>query len=486
MWAPRQRGKTWIMQNVLWRLREPEYEQFDVLKINLEHLKQTTSVDRVVYVISREIIKMLELDIKPVNKLDEFYDVFEQGVLRKPLILIMDEFDALTEKAISGIAGVFRNIYVHRRDDKIPLTDKKYYLLHGVALIGVRGVLGVENETGSPFNVQRSVHIPNLTVDEVTEMFRWYERESGQKVDQAVIDRVFYETKGQPGLVSWLGEQLTEAFNEHNSSIVMDDFEVAYAAAINALPNANVINLISKAKQEPYRNFILELFETDQKIDFRYEDPSINFLYMNGVIDYEIVDKINRYVKFPSPFVQKKLFNYFAHEIVKDVGSLHAPFEDISDSITEDSLHVRNLMRRHEQYLRDNREWLLKDAPRKVNLRVYEAVYHFNLFRYLVTFLGQRGHVYPEFPTGNSKIDLIIEYAGQTYGLEVKSYSDQIAYREALGQAALYGQQLGLSEIFLILFMEEIDETNRQKYEADYFDDKTGVRVLPTFVTTVG
>lgn len=33
-------------------------------------------------------------------------------------------------------------------------------------------------------------------------MFRWYERESGQQVDQAVIDRVFYETKGQPGLVS--------------------------------------------------------------------------------------------------------------------------------------------------------------------------------------------------------------------------------------------------------------------------------------------
>lgn len=94
-------------------------------------------------------------------------------------------------------------------------------------------------------------------------------------------------------------------------------------------------------------------------------------------------------------------------------------------------------MRRHEQYLRDNREWLLKDAPRKANLRVYEAVYHFNLFRYLVTFLGQRGHVYPEFPTGNGKIDLIIEYGGQTYGLEVKSYSDQIAYREALRQPSM-------------------------------------------------
>jgi hypothetical protein len=36
-----------------------------------------------------------------------------------------------------------------------------------MALIGVRAVLGVENVKGSPFNVQRSVHIPNLTHDEV-------------------------------------------------------------------------------------------------------------------------------------------------------------------------------------------------------------------------------------------------------------------------------------------------------------------------------
>lgn len=49
VWSPRQRGKTWIMQNVLWRLREPKYEQFDVLKINVEHLKQTDNVDRVVH-----------------------------------------------------------------------------------------------------------------------------------------------------------------------------------------------------------------------------------------------------------------------------------------------------------------------------------------------------------------------------------------------------------------------------------------------------
>jgi hypothetical protein len=219
VWAPRQRGKTWVMQRALWRLRQDT--RFDVLKINLEHLKMTTEVDRVVQAIAGEIIGALHLQGITVSVLDEFYNVFRRGVLSKPLILILDEFDALPEAAISGIAGVFRNIYTSRRDAGERTTEQKDYLLHGVALIGVRGVLGIESRTGSPgstslttsFNVQRSLFIPNLTFAEVESMFRWYERESGQPVAQAVIERIYDETRGQPGLTSWFGELLTETYN---------------------------------------------------------------------------------------------------------------------------------------------------------------------------------------------------------------------------------------------------------------------------------
>jgi hypothetical protein len=62
---------------------------------------------------------------------------------------MLDEFDALSEEGIAGIARIFRNIYLHRRDDPKPSAEKTY-LLHGVALIGVRSVLGIENVTGSP------------------------------------------------------------------------------------------------------------------------------------------------------------------------------------------------------------------------------------------------------------------------------------------------------------------------------------------------
>ncbi|HHN93710.1 MAG TPA: ATP-binding protein, partial [Anaerolineae bacterium] len=211
VWAPRQAGKTWVMQQVLWQLREDD--RFDVLKLNLEHLKMARSVSRVVRDIARRITEGVGVADVPVRVLDDFHEVFRRGVLERPLILILDEFDALSPTAIAGIASVLRNIYVQRQDQADRPSEERDYLLHGVALVGVRAVLGIESQTGSPFNVQRSVHIPNLTPTEVREMYNWYAWESGQRVEPEVIERVYHETRGQPGLVSWLGELLTEEFN---------------------------------------------------------------------------------------------------------------------------------------------------------------------------------------------------------------------------------------------------------------------------------
>ncbi|MDM8530035.1 AAA-like domain-containing protein [Anaerolineales bacterium HSG25] len=485
VWAPRQRGKSWTMQQVLWRLMKDD--RVDVLKINLEHLKFSEDVSHILQVVANEITKPLQLPSVSVNQLDDFYTIFEQNYLKKPFILILDEFDALHPDAISGMAGVFRNIYNQRKDSPLPSADKPY-LLHGVALIGVRAVLSVENVTGSPFNVQRSVHIPNLTYEEVDSMFHWYERESGQTVNQDVIDRVFYETQGQPGLTSWLGELLTETYNEQTDQpISMKQFGAVYGRALKVLPNNNILNIISKTKQEPYKQLVLELFKTNRKLKFRYDNPVINFLYMNGVVDFEqTMDGIEEeyYTRFPCPFVQKRLFNYFADTIFEHTGRLHDPFDDLADTITDEVIIVPNLLKRYEIYLAKNRHWLLKNAPRRrEDLRIYEAVYHFNFYMYLAQFFQEYPvRVNPEFPTGNGKIDLLIDYEGIRYGLEVKSFGNQRAYKKGLVQAANYGHSLGLSEIWLVLFIEAVDEVNQKRFEVGYTDPETGVQVHPQFV----
>ena len=483
VWAPRQRGKSWIMRDVLWQLQHDD--RFEVAMLSLQHLRIADDIGQAIKLFGDELAKQLNWPELTLTRADQIYGLFNKEHLTKPLILILDEFDALPETLITDMVTIFRNIYNSRLNQVKQTGQKETYLLHGLALIGVRGVLGIENSSGSPFNVQRGLSIPNLTFDEVTSMFQWYERESGQTIEPAVIERIFYEFQGQPGLTSWLGELLTENYNKHRPTITMQDFEIAYSYATNVLPNANIVNLVSKARQEPYKSLVLELFQTNAKTEFRYDDPQTNFLYLNGVIDLESGDKATHFVKFSCPFVQKRLFNYFAHEIFRTVGRLHPPFEDLTSVATETDLNLTNLLRLYERYLQANQSWLFTNAPRRSDLRLYEAVYHFNLYMYLWQFITKRdGSVYPEFPTGNGQIDLLVRYAGKNYGIEVKSYSDEAEYRKALKQSAHYGQKLELSEITLAIFVEAIDETSRQKYEVIYHDPTSKVTVYPVFITT--
>lgn len=484
VWAPRQRGKTWLMGNILWELQEDE--RLDVLKLNIQHLQGETRKEYVLRNLGQRIKDGLELEFPDTDTDHKFERLFSPTVLRKPLILIIDEFDALEPEIIGHIVRIFRNIYITRQESPQP-THEKPYLLHGVALVGVKAVLGVDNRSGSPFNVQRSLSVPNLTYDEVNSMFQWYIEESGQQIEQAVIDRLYYVLQGQPGLTSWLGELLTETYNSGQPTITMKDFTGIYNAAIYALPNANVMNLVSKANEEPHRELVLRVFETDEKIPFDYNNPSVAHLYLNGVIDEEIDHEAGkRYIKFPSQFVQERLFGYFAHMLYQDMDRLYNPFMDLSDTITETTINLKNILRLYEAYIHKNKDWLFKQAPRrKSDLRIMEATYHFTLYMYLKKFMYKRGDVLPEFPTGNGKVDLLLLHNQQRYVLELKSYKDTFELKQAIHQVANYGQSLGLTEVTLVMFVESVPTEVRQQLETKEPEANTGVIVDVVLVDVI-
>ena len=494
IWGPRQSGKTWIKGRVLQRLRL-EHPAFDVVSLNVEHLQTETDTLAVMRELATEIALALRIEDVGVDRPSRFARLFSPEHLGKPLILLIDEFDALSPDAINAIVGVFRNICISRQEQAALRTGEKDHLLHGVALVGVRSVLGAESRSGSPFNVQRSLRIPNLTFDEVRDMFAAYQRDSGQAIKPDVVRQLYAETRGQPGLTSWLGELLTETGDGRLNpdqdvstgvpELALAHFERVYSDAINALPNAAVLHILAKVRAQPYRDLVLGLFETAGKRPFRFDEPHIGSLYMNGVIDRDTDADGRQWIRFACPLLQKRLFNYFSFADYAFTGDLHGPFDDVSDTITETTLDVRRLLRRFETHVRENRAWLLKDAPRRADLRVYEAVFHFVLYSYLTRFVQRHGGtVLPEFPTGNGKIDLLIRHAGRRFGLEVKSYGGDAAYRKALEQAAQYGDQLGLHQITLAVFVDAIDEASRVHYERLHSDQTTGVLVDAVFVAT--
>ena len=82
VWAPRQTGKTWVMQQILFRLQEDP--RFNVLKINLESLKDREDRGEIINVIARKIGEGLGKNIIDIHTQDQFQEIFKKSVLDKP------------------------------------------------------------------------------------------------------------------------------------------------------------------------------------------------------------------------------------------------------------------------------------------------------------------------------------------------------------------------------------------------------------------
>ncbi len=264
VWAPRQTGKTWVMQQVMQKIKDSQ--KFDVGIVSMQSGKTITTDAEILALFVKKLNKWFKKDLPVIDSWQDLSNLFVKEYFKKPVILILDEFDALAEKFINKFANEFRDMYLDRLNESDRTSDEKTCLLHSLALIGVRSVLGIEEVTGSPFNVQRSLHVSNLTYEEVTTMFAWCEKERGHKIATEVVENVFRETRGQPGLTCWFGELLTEGFAgnivKKDSPITMKNFKKIHTAATDLLPNNNILNIISKAKQKPY-NSMFKFFELD-------------------------------------------------------------------------------------------------------------------------------------------------------------------------------------------------------------------------------
>ena len=245
IWAPRQTGKTWLMRRAKAEIQARYGDEFVVASMSMQGIVMRDDDPPEAFL--RKVPHLMRLTFgveleAPPEDWEALTRLFVPGgeLFERPLILCIDEFDSLPHQVIDQLVALFRDMYLNRES----------YLLHGLALIGVRAVLGVESQRGSPFNVQRSLHVPNLTENEVVELWRQYQEESGQPVVPAVVAEVYRVTRGQPGLVGWLGELLTDQRINPRTDRAIDlhVWEDAYRFALYREWNNTVLNLVKKAQ----------------------------------------------------------------------------------------------------------------------------------------------------------------------------------------------------------------------------------------------
>ncbi|MEA2013697.1 MAG: AAA-like domain-containing protein, partial [Thermodesulfobacteriota bacterium] len=424
IWAPRQTGKTWLMRQVKKRIEEEYGDRFVLGTMSMQGVvvEHDDPVDRFLDFAPRLMLTSMKKDVSRPSDWDGWTGMFlkEGGVFDRPVILFIDEFDSLPPKVIDRLVTLFRDMYLNRES----------YLLHGLALIGVRAVLGVESERGSPFNIQRSLHVPNFTREEVHDLFGQYVKESGQEIAPDVLVGVYEKTRGQPGLVGWFGELLTEKYNPGaGKDIDWNIWQRVYRKAIHVEWNNTVLNLVKKVRTG-FKQHVLELFSRSD-IQFSLDADWCSYLYLNGVIDSALYVKDSgeetEICRFSSPFVQKRLYNALTYDLVGDRMPILAlePLDELKDVFEGAQLNLPALLKRYRDYLirlkaKGLNPW--KEQPRRADMHLTEAVGHFHLYAWLNEAVEDICVISPEFPTGNGKVDLHLRCGDKRGIIEVKSF----------------------------------------------------------------
>ena len=232
-------------------------------------------------------------------------------------------------------------------------------------------------------------------------------------------------------------------------------------------PNNTILNLISKARDPQYLPFLAQLFHRDD-IEFSFNDPLHNYLYMHGIIASDtVVSPTGEWVevcRFTSPFVQGCLYDALSRELVCSRMPILAlePLDTLEDVFGGERLDLVALLERYKGYLARLRAKGLnpwREQPRRrSDFHLTEAVGHFHLYAWLKEAVGRRCVVSPEFPTGNGKVDLFLRCGEKRGVLEVKSFVDAYGLARDREKAARYGKSLGLDEVTLAVFVPTGDE----------------------------
>jgi hypothetical protein len=484
IWAPRQSGKTWIMRQVKEKIEQHYAERFSVHCFSFGDLRGMRFDPTGGVEIPDALSDVLEIGLpgNPVVKTwKDFRFLFSKhkGLWKKPLILMIDEVDTAPSELIDLVVGRFREMYLDRQNN----------YLHGLALVGVRAVLGVESERGSPFNIQRSLHVENFTWEEVEDLFMQYQEEGGQKIVPEVIHQVFDATRGQPGLVCWFGELLTEKFNPGMDGVIrMDVWNDTFRRACTTEWNNTILNLIKKAKGK-YCPHIIDLF-TRSDIPFLIDADWCAYAYFHGIIDSQtIVDSEGyqmEFCRFSSPFIQRRLYTALTLDIIGDRLPILAlePTDRITDILNHPGLDLPGLLERYKAYLKRLKAEGLnpwKDQPRRADMRLRESVGHFHLYAWLQNAVSRYCVISPEFPTRNGKVDLHLKCGDNSGIIEVKSFTDFAAMERSRSQAAGYALKMGLKSVAVALFIPVEDED-----VLDQFSGETIIDGVKVFVSAIG
>jgi hypothetical protein len=468
--AARQSGKTTYLKDLMRRLNASG--DYYALYCSLESIQGIADAKEAIPEIVNAIKTAFEFSVLPhggdfAKSAD--YSRFA-GVLRreltvfcklldKPLVILFDEADCLSEGALITFLRQLRDGYVNRSD--IPFV-------HSLALAGMRNIrdfkarVRPDSETlgsASPFNiVTESLTLKNFTVDEIRALYKQHTDETGQVFEESAVELVAHQTGGQPWLVNAIAREVIEKQlgSEYTRAVTPEMAEEAIQTII-LRRDTHIDSLLERLREERVRR-VIEPIIMGEYVEDRLSD---DFRYVK---DLGLISDADRQLKPANPIyaeVIARTLTYNAQAtLVEDGDAYQMPRYMKNGRIDMDSL-----MLDFQQFWRENSDIWVK------RFDYDEAAPHLILMAFLQRVINGGGQIIREMAAGRGRLDLCIVYGGEKYPIEIKLWRGEKSRTQGMEQTLRYMDIYGAREGWLAIF----DRSAGKSWAKKIYMDKEAV-----------
>lgn len=461
--APRQTGKT----SCLLALRDYINKQgeFYAVYANVEGGQAMRNqveevIDGVIDIISfqlqmilkEEMPKILASQVKRNSaasvKLTEYLSLLCQK-LDKPLLLFIDEIDALVGDSLVSVLRQLRSGY-----DLRPQAFPQSIILCGVRDVrDYRIVLSNQDIVtgGSAFNIKaESLRLGNFSREEIHQLYMQHTAVTGQVFDEACFPQIWEATEGQPWLVNALGYEVTMNMRENRDRSVRIIPEMMYRAQERLIyrRDTHIDILIDKLREERVRNVIAPILANeDGEVEQHLKDDDIQYVVDMGLV---VRDKPLRIANAIYREVIPRELTWARQQTLVQQSAWYMN--------SDNSINMKKLLLDFQDFFRQNADSWIERFDYK------ESGPQLLLQAFLQRVVNGGGYIGREYGLGRGRTDLLItkpltnHYGGPmqrvVMELKIKRGEQEGIIRKGLEQTAAYMDKCGgtINEGHFILF----------------------------------
>ncbi|MBI2566149.1 MAG: ATP-binding protein [Candidatus Schekmanbacteria bacterium] len=379
--------------------------------------------------------------VTPERRLEELLSRWSSELAPVPLVLFLDEIDALLDETLIAVLRQLRSGYPSRPQGfpqavaLIGLRDVRDYQVH---VRPDRNSLG----TSSPFNIKvESITIRDFTAAEVVELYEQHTADTGQVFTAEAKSLAFELTRGQPWLVNALARQVVEKdVRDRALAITAAHIDAAREALI--LRRDTHLDSLIERLHEPRVQRIIEPILAGQMLPPDTLSDDIAF-----AMDLGLVTSGPSGLEIANPIYREVIPRALSWVLQETLPIPRAPYIAAGGA-----LRFGKVLEDFVAFWREHAEFLLGRHPYS------EAAPQLVLLAYLQRIVNAGGTIAREYAAGSGRMDLLVRWRGpageERHALELKVWRDRQAdpLGRGIEQLGGYLERLGLATGTLVIF----------------------------------